>query len=89
MQSRSGATSCGSRRARATRWELVRYFLKRGTIGFGGPVALVGYIRRISSRRAATATSWGASWHTGNVTVTHYAPITFREKFEAIARLSY
>jgi hypothetical protein len=27
--------------------------------------------------------------HTGNVTVTHYAPITFREKVEAIARLSY
>jgi integrase/recombinase XerD len=27
--------------------------------------------------------------HTGNVTVTHYAPITFREKVEAVARLSY
>ena len=27
-------------------WQLVRYFLKLGTLGFGGPVALVGYMRR-------------------------------------------
>src|SRR5947209_11417146 len=27
-------------------WQLVRYFLKLGTFGFGGPVALVGYMRR-------------------------------------------
>ena len=26
--------------------KLVRYFLKLGTIGFGGPAALVGYMRR-------------------------------------------
>ena len=26
--------------------ELVRYFFKLGTIGFGGPAALVGYMRR-------------------------------------------
>jgi chromate transporter len=27
-------------------WQLVRYFLKLGTVGFGGPVALVGYMQR-------------------------------------------
>src|SRR5512135_2658642 len=29
-----------------TLWQLVRYFLKLGTVGFGGPVALVGYMHR-------------------------------------------
>src|SRR5437016_10277209 len=29
-----------------TIWQLVRYFLRRGTLGFGGPVALVGYMQR-------------------------------------------
>jgi chromate transporter len=32
--------------ARCTLWQLVRYFLKLGTLGFGGPVALVGYMHR-------------------------------------------
>src|ERR671939_1272075 len=27
-------------------WQLVDYFLRLGTIGFGGPVALVGYMHR-------------------------------------------
>lgn len=27
-------------------WDLVRYFLRLGTIGFGGPVALIEYMRR-------------------------------------------
>jgi chromate transporter len=27
-------------------WRLVRYFLQLGTLGFGGPVALVGYMQR-------------------------------------------
>src|SRR5438874_5935806 len=30
----------------ASLWQLVRYFLRLGTLGFGGPVALVGYMRR-------------------------------------------
>ena len=29
-----------------TLWQLVWYFLKLGTVGFGGPVALVGYMHR-------------------------------------------
>ncbi len=29
-----------------TLWQLVRYFLRLGTLGFGGPVALVGYMHR-------------------------------------------
>lgn len=29
-----------------TLWQLVAYFLRLGTLGFGGPVALVGYMRR-------------------------------------------
>ena len=32
--------------ARGTLWQLTAYFLKLGTIGFGGPVALVGYMHR-------------------------------------------
>src|SRR5215217_7509925 len=32
--------------ARGTLWQLTAYFLKLGTIGFGGPVALVGYMQR-------------------------------------------
>jgi chromate transporter len=31
---------------RYTLWQLVLYFLRLGTMGFGGPVALVGYMRR-------------------------------------------
>jgi chromate transporter len=31
---------------RGTLWQLTRYFLKLGAIGFGGPVALVGYMQR-------------------------------------------
>jgi chromate transporter len=35
-----------SSRPRYTLWDLVRYMTKLGTIGFGGPVALVGYMNR-------------------------------------------
>ena len=31
---------------RGSLWQLTTYFLKLGTIGFGGPVALVGYMQR-------------------------------------------
>src|SRR5215212_4871473 len=41
----SGATTAEVP-ARGTLWELTSYFLKLGTIGFGGPVALVGYMQR-------------------------------------------
>ena len=33
-------------RAAYSLWDLVRYALKLGTVGFGGPVALVGYMHR-------------------------------------------
>src|SRR5437588_8939941 len=41
-------------------WQLVRYFLRLGTLGFGGPVALVGYMRRdlVESRRWITETDY-------------------------------
>ncbi|MFN8591994.1 MAG: chromate transporter [Thermomicrobiales bacterium] len=32
--------------ARSTLWQLTVYFLRLGTLGFGGPVALVGYMQR-------------------------------------------
>lgn len=33
-------------RPRYTLWQLVRYFARLGSLGFGGPVALAGYMRR-------------------------------------------
>lgn len=43
----------GDHLARYTLTELVLYFLKLGTVGFGGPVALVGYMHRdLVERRA-------------------------------------
>jgi chromate transporter len=35
-----------SRGAQYTLWQIILYFLKLGTVGFGGPVALVGYMYR-------------------------------------------
>ena len=29
-----------------TTWGLIRYFLYLGSLGFGGPVALIGYMQR-------------------------------------------
>jgi chromate transporter len=39
--------------APCTLWQLVRYFLQLGTLGFGGPVALIGNMRRdlVESRK--------------------------------------
>ena len=39
-------TQPARREAPGTLWHLTSYFLKLGTIGFGGPVALVGYMQR-------------------------------------------
>src|SRR5437870_1467400 len=39
-------TTQPAERASYTLWQLVRYFLRLGTLGFGGPVALVGYMQR-------------------------------------------
>jgi chromate transporter len=33
-------------RAPVTLWQLVRYFLRLGALGFGGPIALAGYMQR-------------------------------------------
>ena len=43
-----------------TLWQLVRYFFKLGTLGFGGPVALVGYMRRdlVEKRQWITETDY-------------------------------
>jgi chromate transporter len=40
-----------------TLWQMVGYMLKLGTIGFGGPVALVGYMYRdlVEDRRWISA----------------------------------
>src|SRR5215207_7651553 len=41
-----GLETTEARSGRGNLWELTAYFLKLGTIGFGGPVALVGYMQR-------------------------------------------
>jgi chromate transporter len=42
-------------------WQLTAYFLKLGAIGFGGPVALVGYMRRdlVEARKWITDEDYG------------------------------
>ena len=44
--SRLAAPSVAERPAKASLGQLVRYFLYLGTLGFGGPVALVGFMHR-------------------------------------------
>src|SRR5256884_763859 len=45
-QTVASATAQAPERVPYTLWQLVRYFLRLGTLGFGGPVALVGYMQR-------------------------------------------
>src|SRR5258707_2110870 len=45
-QTVASATAQASERVPYTLWKLVRYFLRLGTLGFGGRVALVGYMQR-------------------------------------------
>src|SRR5213592_614927 len=40
------ATDAKAARPAYSLWQMVQYFTKLGTIGFGGPVALVGYMQR-------------------------------------------
>src|SRR5258705_8242829 len=46
-----------------TLWQLVRYFLYLGTVGFGGPVALVGFMHRdlVEQRRWITEDTYKLS----------------------------
>ncbi|WP_321858748.1 hypothetical protein [Paraburkholderia tropica] len=39
-------STTATRTSSDTLGQMARYMLKLGTIGFGGPVALVGYMRR-------------------------------------------
>ncbi len=54
-----------------TTWGLVRYFLYLGSLGFGGPAALVGYTQRdlVESRGwfAKESTAVAVSWRRGAV----------------------
>ncbi len=52
-----------SRPTRATLRELVLYFLRLGTIGFGGPAALVGYMRRdlVEDRKVVDESTYNLS----------------------------
>lgn len=42
----NGTAANESNMARYTLWQLMTYFLRLGALGFGGPVALVGYMQR-------------------------------------------
>src|SRR5215216_1283465 len=52
MDGRAGALAravpdrAAARRAPVRLWPLAAYFLKLGTLGFGGPIALAGFMRR-------------------------------------------
>jgi len=47
-----------------TLWQLVTYFLRLGSLGFGGPVALVGYMNRdlVEQHQARWRRSWPFTW---------------------------
>lgn len=44
--SRNGSTPAAASQPTYPLWQLIKYFLRLGTLGFGGPVALVGYMHR-------------------------------------------
>ncbi len=46
MQTTDVSTAPSDGEIKYTLWQLVLYFLRLGTLGFGGPVALVGYMHR-------------------------------------------
>src|SRR5215212_1341140 len=56
----TNATSLSIQAPSYSLWQLVLYFLKLGTLGFGGPVALVGYMHRdlVDRRRWITESDY-------------------------------
>src|ERR671917_1225898 len=58
-----GLETSVARSGRGSLWPLVAYFLKLGTIGFGGPVALVGFMHRdlVEQRRWVTEDTYKLS----------------------------
>src|SRR5262249_22946086 len=58
---RPGSAGTAAPLARASTAELLRYFLYLGSLGFGGPVALVGYMQRGLLERRGRVTRGGVT----------------------------
>ncbi len=64
-QTTNGTATQAPERSPYTLWQLVRYFLRLGTLGFGGPVALVGYDwPSPSSVQVRWLPNWPCTWAT-------------------------